>query len=74
MRQDGFMRGREEFLASAITSAVGGAGGVVSDGGGSGGLRERGSMGTSITRVQVCACVVCVFPYRPIALALPVRC
>lgn len=56
MRQDGFMRGREEFLASAITSAVGGTGSLVSDGGvstGGGGLRERGSMGSSIARVHV---------------------
>lgn len=47
MRQEGFMRGREEFLASTITSAVGGmGGGMVSDGGGRG-------VGSQVARVQV---------------------
>lgn len=41
MRQDSYMRGREEFLASAITSAVGGAGGG-GHGGGGHARHERG--------------------------------
>ena len=61
MRQDGFMRGREEFLASAITSAISGAGSLSSvggsNGGGGAGMRERRNVGPSITsRVQVGVC------------------
>ena len=43
-RQDSYMRGREEFLASAITSALGG--------GSTGGDRNR-SMGGGYPRVPV---------------------
>ncbi len=48
MRQDGYMKGREEFLASTITSAVGGVGGGLSSDGGSRGVSSH------VPRVQVC--------------------
>ena len=60
MRQDKFMRGREEYLASAITSAVGGARNLLHVGSSSSSgsaLRVRGSMGASMARTQVCGWV-----------------
>ena len=49
------MRGREEFLASAITSAFGGPVG----GGGIPVERERGAMGGYVTRVSLRKCLEC---------------
>ena len=53
-RQDTYMRGREEFLASAITSAGGSFGGHGgSGGGGHSSDRDRSSMGIFAGRMPV---------------------
>lgn len=47
-RHDNYMKGREEFLASSITSALRDGGGV-----GGGMDRERGGVGGTFSRMQV---------------------
>ena len=52
-RHENFLRGREEVLAQAITSAIGG-------GGGGGGGMERDPVGTNYQPRVSCSWFVCV--------------